>query len=345
MTEREIRVGIVGCGQIALRSHAPGFVRVPSVRIAAVMDPDAKRAEALRESVAPEAKVFTDYEAMLDSGLDAVSICTPNHLHCSMTLSALGRGLHVLCEKPIAGTLADADRMLAAATEAGRVLQINQSLRYHRLYATMAALVQQGRVGEVQHVRCIRAGSSPPNKGWSPGADWFVSKAAQGGLLLDIGIHMVDVIRWVAGDIVSVQGDVNARTPGMEVPDNVRALMRHADGATSVLELSWTFPAGASGFEIHGTKGKLQVVPGDPSLELTTFDEQGERVVSHPELIDDPADSYASFARAIHGEIESVTPGELGRDALAICQAIADSSEQGQRVALPTYCYQQTVGA
>ncbi len=264
MNEPPLRVGIVGCGRIAEVAHVPGFARVPGVRVAALVDSDGQRARALRESVGIDAEVFTDFEAFLGSGLDAVSICTPNHLHAPMTLAAFERGLHVLCEKPIAGTLADADAMIAAAANAGRILQINQTLRYHGLYATIAKIVREGTIGRPQHVRCIRAGGTSPNKGWSPGADWFVSKEAHGGILLDIGIHMADCIRWVAGDVASVFGHVRSHMPGIDVADNVSTLMTHANGCISSLEMSWTFPAAASAFEVHGTAGKIQTVASVP---------------------------------------------------------------------------------
>ncbi len=336
-----LRVGIVGCGKIAQVAHVPGYQNVEGVEVAALVDADAAAAERLRETAGIDAATFTDFGAFLDSGLDAVSICTPNHLHAPMALAALKRGLHVLCEKPIAGTLEDADAMVAAAADAGRVLQINQSLRYHALYATMAQLVRSGAIGQPQHARCLRAGGTSPNRGWSPGADWFVSRAAHGGLLLDIGIHMADCLRWMVGDVERVSGDVQSRTEGVDVPDNVRALMRHAGGCTSVLELSWTFPVGGSALEIYGTEGALTAGAGDRPLTLTTL-KGGERVVSHPELLPPPPDSYACFARAIRGEAASPTPGELGRDALAICLAIAESAETGQatRVPRPTFSHE-----
>lgn len=340
MSKQEIRVGVMGCGRIAEVAHVPGFLAVPGARIAALLDADIKRAEALRDAKQLDAAVFSDIDAFLDSGLDAVTVCTPNHLHNPLTIKALQRGLHVLCEKPIAGTLADADNMIAAAREADRVLQINQSLRYAPLYATLARLVHDGAIGQPQHIRCIRAGGKTPNKGWSPGADWFVSKAAFGGLLLDIGIHMADCIRWIAGDVIRVSGEMTIRTPDIDVPDNVLATMRHANGCTSVLELSWTFPAGASALEIHGTAGKLQTVAEGSGIELTVVDGE-ETTVSHPPLDDALPDSYASFIKAIHGEADSPTPGELGRDSLDICLAIAQSHEQGAAIKLAPHLHHQ----
>lgn len=122
-----LRIGIVGCGKIARVHQAPGFTEIPGVRITALCDPLESQARQIRDQHAPDAVCFTDYEGMLaEAEIDALSICSPNRLHAPMALAALKRGWHVLCEKPIAGTLAEATRMIAAAHKADRVLQMFQ---------------------------------------------------------------------------------------------------------------------------------------------------------------------------------------------------------------------------
>jgi len=327
-----VRLGIAGCGRIAEVAHLLGLSRIKGVRIVALMDTDPAKVRRLRE-LAPGARVFTDYDAFLDDGLDAVSICTPNHLHSPMAVKALHRGLHVLCEKPIAGTLEEASGMIAAAHDAGRILHINHSLRYHPHYATVAQLVHQGAIGTVQHVRCIRAGGSLPNESWSPGADWFVSRAAQGGLLLDIGIHMVDLMRWIAGEVRQVAGSLHRRSARIEVPDNVCALLQFEAGCTGSLELSWTFPVGAGLLEVYGSAGRIRLgaadAPQQTPVELVTL-RHGEETTTYPPLVTRIPDSYECFIRAVTGRSPSPTPGELGRDALAICLAIERSHQSGR---------------
>jgi len=329
--EHLTRIGIAGCGKIAEVSHIPGLNKVKGIKITALLDADPQRAEHLQKNLAPEAAVYHDLDTFLESGLDAISICTPNHLHCPMTLAALNRGLHVLCEKPIAGTYADANKMVAAADANQCVLQINHSLRYDPSYAMIARLVHEGAIGPLQHIRCIRAGGSLPNHSWSPGADWFVSKQAHGGLLLDIGIHMIDVMRWLGGEVDRVAGALQCRTPQIEVPDNVQALLTFKNGCTGCLELSWTLPIGANQLEVYGTLGRIRMGMSDPPLELTTF-RDGESITTHPDVATSIPDSYDCFARAITDKIPSPTPGELGRSALAMCLAIAQSSATGQFV-------------
>ena len=103
MKEKTLRVGLIGCGMITQRSHAPGFAKIPDVQIAALCDPVPDRMVAVRDAHAPDAALFESYEELLASGLvDAVTVATPVHLHGPVTIAALKAGCHVLCEKPMA---------------------------------------------------------------------------------------------------------------------------------------------------------------------------------------------------------------------------------------------------
>ena len=329
---KKLRVGIVGCGKIADVNHIPGYLALKGVQITSLLDIVASRTKEKREKHSLDAECFTDWDAFVASGLDAVSICTPNNLHYPQTMAALKAGLHVLCEKPMAASLGECSRMIAAAKKAKRVLQINQSLRYHRVYQKMAELVADGEIGDPIHIRCIRSGGSTPDKGWSPGARWFVSKASQGGLILDIGVHMADVMQWYLGETVEVAAHVDTRIKTIDVPDNVSALMRYKSGATGVLELSWTMPVGGNMLEIYGTKGAIrQGFNPDHPIELLKPATQKKRLrITYPKPKAKVPDSQRCFLDAIRGKAPSLSPGELGRDAIALCDAIAKSGESGR---------------
>jgi predicted dehydrogenase len=329
-----IRVGVVGCGKIATVSHVPRFHAVKGATIVALCDLDLQKAAALRDANGVKAELFSDYGAMLRSGLlDAVSICTPNVLHAPMTLAAFKAGLHVLCEKPMAATLPEATRMIDAARQAGKVLQINQSLRYIPLYVTLASLIRSGSIGTPTHVRCLRASANTPDVGWSPGASWFVQRASQGGIILDIGIHMADMMKWYLGEVTEVTAFVDTRKPGIDVPDNVVALFRFKQGGSGTLELSWTTPTGGGLLEIYGTKGTIRSGFGKEPIELTRV-RGANKVVSYPEVKNSVKDSFEGFLAAIAGKRPSVTPGELGRDALAICDAMVRAADTRRSVAV-----------
>jgi len=336
---RKLRIGIIGCGKIATVDHVPHYKSIPGVEIVSLLDIKRRQIDKLKDALDLDAKGFTDEVRFLNSGLDAVSICTPNCFHYPQTLAALKHGIHVLCEKPMAATPAECTGMIAAARSKKRVLQINQSLRYLPIYQTMADLVQKGAIGEPTHVRCIRAGGPTPDIGWSPGAKWFVSKKYQGGLILDIAVHMTDLMRWMAGDISQVAAYVDTRITRIDVPDNVMVLTRFANGATGVLELSWTFPVGAGYLEVYGTKGTLRqgFDPNHPIEVLAPGAKHGQYKVAHPKLTKNAKTSQQGFVDAILGNAPSVTPGELGRKAIAMCDAIAKSGQTGKFVSVKRY--------
>ncbi|MCK5802535.1 MAG: Gfo/Idh/MocA family oxidoreductase [Lentisphaeria bacterium] len=327
-----IRVGIVGCGMIATKNHLPAFTTVGGFEVTALCDILPERMAERAESFELEnATRFTDCNALFASGLvDAVAICTPNDLHCPQTIAACEAGLHVLCEKPMAGSLEESTAMIAAAKAAGVVLQINQSIRYSAPYRSIVDAVESGAIGEVFHARCIRAGAGTPNKGWSPGADWFVQKKHEGGLLVDIGIHMADLLRQIMGDAKTVAGLVDTRLPDIDVPDNINALFRFESGATATLELSWTLPGGAGFLEIYGTEGRIRMGFNGNAVEMVRI-AGGKQVAS---TINPAAHcrSQDSFRDAVLGVGSSLTPGEYGRRALALCLAIEQSSTTGQFV-------------
>ncbi|MFO7974665.1 MAG: Gfo/Idh/MocA family oxidoreductase [Candidatus Hydrogenedentota bacterium] len=336
---RKIRIGIIGCGKIAHMDHVPHYKHMRNVEIVSLLDVKRKQIDTLKEAFNLDSEGFTNKDKFFDSGLDAVSICTPNCFHYAQTITALKKNMHVLCEKPMAATLGECTRMIAAAKRKKRTLQINQTLRYLPLYRTMADLVQKGTIGDPLHVRCIRAGASTPDIGWSPGAKWFVSKEYQGGVILDIAVHMADLMRWVAGDITHVAAFVDKRLKRIDVPDNVSALTRFSNGATGVLELSWTFPVGAVYFEVYGTKGILRqgFDPEHPLEIMKAGAKDGKRNVTHPPLKKQVKTSQQVFVDAILGKASSDTPGELGRDAVALCDAIAKSGQTGKFVRVKRY--------
>lgn len=328
---KAIRIGIAGCGKIARVAHAKNLKKIRGAKIVSLLDIVPEKIDELRAMHDLDAEGYTDFKKFLNSDLDAICVCTPNVFHYPMTMAALKAGMHVLCEKPVAATLPEATRMIAAAKKAKKVLHINQTLRYMAEYQTIAKQIEKGVIGDVIHARVMRAARDTPNHNWSPGADWFVSSEYQGGMLLDIGIHMADVLKWYCGEAVEVSGRLDTRTKGIDVPDNVNALFRFKSGATGVMELSWTVPTAPGLLEIYGTKGtirmgvdshagggeKIMIVrPGKPNMS--------------PPLPKRVTSSFQSFINAVNGKAPSPTPGELGRNSLALCDAIAKSSASGK---------------
>jgi len=329
MDGQKVRVGIIGCGMITQRSHAPRFAQIPNVALTALCDTNRERMAGVRDSHAPQAELFSDYRELVQSGLvDAVSIASPVFLHCPMTVAALEAGCHVLCEKPMGMSQAQTGEMVVAARQAGKVLQINLSRRYDPFYQTVARMLEEGCVGQVRHIRAIRVHTTAPDEGWSPGASWFVTRAQGGGIVGDIGVHVGDMMQWYGGAIQSVSALTCTRRAGIDVVDNATALFGFTSGATGVLELSWTSPINTMSFEVHGSEGVLAAGPPGAPIKVTRRD--GEPIALGPDDLDPPGhSSFECFARAIAGVAPTPVPGEIGHAIQGVLDAIIKSGEQG----------------
>lgn len=329
MSDSLIRVGIIGCGMITQRSHAPSYSAIPNVSITALCDVLPERMEKVRDEHAPDAALFTDYHELLQSGLvDAVSVATPVYLHCPMTVAALQAGCHVLCEKPMGMSQVETAQMVSAAKSAGKVLQINLSRRYDPFYQTVARLLAEGAIGEVRHLRAIRVHTSAPDQGWSPGATWFVTRSQGGGIVGDIGVHVGDMMQWYGGEVASVSAQTDSRRKDIDVVDNATALFRFRSGATGVLELSWTSPTNHMSFEILGSEGILSA--GAPGDGIQIRKRNGESVTVAPADFNPPGpNSFQCFADAIAGVAPTPVPGETGQAIQLVLDAILASGEQG----------------
>lgn len=330
----KISIGVIGCGKIAHVDHVPNLLNVKGVAITALYDVVNKKMALLDDAFGLGARRHDSLDALLEQKPDAVVVCTPNSLHYPQTMAALKAGCHVLCEKPMAATSPECSRMIAAAKRAGKVLHINQTLHYWPAYVTFAKLVADGAVGAVQHVRCLRFHGSSPDVGWSPGAKWFVSKAYAGGIVLDIGVHMADVLKWVAGPVAEISAFNDTRDKKIDVLDNARALLRFESGATGVLELSWTTPVGGGLLEVYGTKGTMRMgFAPDGQTELMTLSGKSPTPkVKYPKPLKNVPTSQQAFVNALQGKAASPTPGELGRDAVALCEAVMKSGATGRIV-------------
>ncbi len=332
MTQK-ITIGIIGCGKIAHVDHVPHLLNVRGVAITDLYDISPEKMSVLDRTFSLGASHHASIDDLLAESPDAVVVCTPNSLHREQTLAALRAGCHVLCEKPMAASTPECTKMIDAALKAGRILHINHSLHYLPPYFALAYLVQSGAIGKVRHVRCLRFHDSTPDIGWSKGASWFVSKAFSGGIVLDIGVHMVDLMKWLAGPVSEINAITETRTRTLDVVDNVCALLRFESGATGILELSWTAPVECGLIEVYGDKGALRMgFAPDVHLEWLCPSGQEKTKMRYPKAPETLPTSQQAFVDAIVRGKPSPTPGELGRDAVALCEAILKSGERQRSV-------------
>ena len=307
-----MRLALVGCGAIARRVHLPAF-RAVGVDMVAFASGSRLSAEA----AAAEWGSGTVYDGWLDAiaDVDAVAICAPNSLHAPIAIAAAQAGKHVFVEKPMAVTVAEADAMIAAADAAGVVLMPAHNARFAPPFRAARAAIADGVIGAVTGVRAALGHPGP--EAWSPGATWFRDPArAGGGALLDLGIHLADVLRAVLDDeVVEVAAMLTDSAP---VDDAAHVLLRFTRGATASLHASWSARPGPDHqLTVFGTEGTLHVDAATP-LNLLRASGGG------PELLSMPADDVnvcAMFAEAVaSGTTPPVTAAD-GRAAVAIVAA------------------------
>ena len=271
-----IRVAVAGCGKIAQVRHLPEYREHPEARIWGLFDLNRERAEAL--AVQYGAKVYPSYEALLaDPQVDAVSVCAANTAHAEMAIAALRAGKHVLCEKPMATTLADCERMVIAARESGKTLMIGQNQRLTPAHQKAWELVEQGAIGRVLTFSTTFCHGGPETWSVDPGANtWFFDKnKAALGVMADLGVHKTDLIQYLLGQTVT---EVSAKlctldkkfadgTP-ISVDDNAICTFTMSGGAVGTMIASWTHYCGEDNATVlYGTEGGLRVYD-DPAHSL-----------------------------------------------------------------------------
>ncbi|MBO7745422.1 Gfo/Idh/MocA family oxidoreductase [Paenibacillus sp. MWE-103] len=248
------RVGIIGCGGIANGKHLPSLAQVKEAEIVAFCDIIVEKAEQAKEKYGnEESKVYSDYKEMLkDASIDVIHVCTPNDSHAAISIDALEAGKHVLCEKPMAKTAADARKMLEAAKRTGKKLSIGYNNRYRADSRYLKQAVDAGELGEIYFAKAhaIRRRAVPT---WGV----FLDEEKQGGgPLIDIGTHALDLVLWMMDNyepqvvlgrayhkLSQTENAANAWGPWdpakFTVEDSAFAMITMKNGATVILESSW----------------------------------------------------------------------------------------------------------
>ncbi len=324
----KIKIGLIACGKIARRHHVPELLKLDKrAEINALYDLNKTNADSLKKELSLNCTIFNSIEDLLKSDIDAVIISTPNNSHFEITIQALEAGKHVLVEKPMAVSLKEADKMIASAKAKKLYLQVNQTVRYTPTYQKIKQLIDKGTIGVPQHIRCIRTASCSPDKEWSPGAKWFISKEFGGGIIMDIAVHMIDMMAWYAGDIDNIYAVNKVISADSEVVDNVSAVIEFNKGATGVLELSWNLTPECSLLEIYGSKGAIRLGFDGDEIKVCT---DGKKFRTRK--AGKAKSSQAYFLDGIKGKTMVPRPEEIGRRALAYCKAISESGEKKKSI-------------
>lgn len=244
-------IAIVGAGGIAT-AYGQALQGVRDLQLTAVVDPDETARARFRTVVG-----FASLDAMFAAGVRpaaALVLAPPVH-HEPLTLQLLRAGVHVLCEKPLAPTVAAATRMLLAARAAGRQVMMGSKFRYTPDVAAARDLLDEGRCGDVVLYENVFCSHVDMSRRWN--ADPAISG---GGVLIDNGCHSVDLARYLLGPIARVQAQFGRRAQPIAVEDTARMLFTSASGALGAIDLSWSVHKETDAYvRVHGTRGTLEV--------------------------------------------------------------------------------------
>jgi myo-inositol 2-dehydrogenase/D-chiro-inositol 1-dehydrogenase len=351
---KTLGVGVIGCGSIATSVHLPALNRLGSLaRLVHVCDVRGAVAEqTARRHGAP--RWTTDHRVLLDDpAVDAIIIATPEILHAEETIDAARAGKHVLCEKPIAATLDEADRMITATEQAGVRFMVGHSRRFTGRYRAVHEILVSGAVGAPvlirENERRPRAQYSVLNLPvdiWQPEPErpqpWKDLARYSGGVARGHAIHELDLFRWFAGaEARSVQAEAKITVPGREVPDAITVQVEFLNDVLGACDLYSQAPTGYPYYhqlEIIGTDGILRARDSD-MITLTSFDGHGMHHPAAYESLLHIDDAYVVQQRLFYEAVLSGGPLPLdprdARAALEITLAAMRAAETGQRVELP----------
>lgn len=351
----KIKVGVIGSGGIARACHIPGYLSIPDeCEIVWVCDID----EALAERTAKEHGIphwGSDYRKLLqDQPVDAVSVTTPNRYHLEPTVAALEAGVHVLCEKPLAMTGAEARQMVDAANKAGKILQVALQWRFSGAGQFMKKYIESGEMGEIYYARAqaLRRRNVPA---WGV----FIDKEQQGGgPLIDIGVHILDFTLFLMGypKPVSVSAstwNTLGTNPALfnfwgdydrakfTVEDMAVGFIRFEGGKTVVLESS--FMANMDEQEkfassLFGTVAGADIRLGQDGGIKIYSEKNGQLFDLSPRNVQYVQSEHTlevqAFIRAIASGGESPVPGEHGLMLNAIFDALYKSADEQKEIAV-----------
>ena len=320
---------LIGASTIAAE-HMIGALRGAGQDLAAVVSTTPARAQdfADRHNI-PVASAQLD-AVMAAPRIEAVYISSTNEKHLGQALAAIAAGKHVLCEKPLALTLAEAAEMVRAARQAGRVLATNHHLRCAGSHRAIRDLIAGGRIGRVLSLRLFHAVHLPPHlQGWR-----IDNPAAGGGVIPDITVHDADVARFLLGETpVSVVAEMVASGLGQGVEDSAMSVWTMPSGVQVQSHESFTHPFAGSGLEVHGDKGSIfarGVMTQQPvgAIELVTAAGREAVPFSAHNLY---AQGVADFLSAVAGQGAPAATGEDGVASLAVALAVREAARTGQR--------------
>lgn len=349
-----LKVGLIGCGAIALSAHIPALSRLGSLAsLVSICDIREDVAERTARSLGVP-HWTSDYQQLLDNpSIDAVIITTPEFLHAEQTIAAAKAGKHVLCEKPIATSLPEADAMIAATEKAGVHFMVAHSRRFTARYQAVRQIIDSGSLGEIVLIRenerrpvAHYSALNLPVEHWQPDStttgSWKDAARYSGGVARGHAIHEMDLFRWFAGsEVQAVSAASKITAVGREVPDAMSFHLEFENGVFAACDLFTHAPSNYPYFhqlEIIGTEAIIRARDTN-MITLTKFDAAGAHFPVAYETLLHVNDAYFNEQKAFFETIRDDRPLPLdpasARAALEIALAASHAAATGTRVEIP----------
>jgi len=342
---KKIGIGIVGAGWVADNIHAPCHMKNPSAKIVAVADILEKAAKSLAQKYGCKAW-YTDYKKMFErSDIDVIDICVPNYRHADISVSATEAGKNVICEKPLAISVEQADKMVASAKRHGVKLMYAENSLFAPALTRAKGIIDEGGIGKILYIeaRETHSGSHSPFA--------IQKKYSGGGCLLHLGCHPVGESLWLIDKPVKrVYAETGNLYHDIEVEDFATLLMRFEDDRASTVQANYITKGGMDDrVEIYGTDG-VMLVNWTKSDQVRVFSEKGysyavEKVdittgwanVTVNDLWDlGYTNELRHFVECVAEDKKPFPNGEFGRNVLKVIFAGYKSAEEGKPITLQT---------
>ncbi|WP_066190967.1 MULTISPECIES: Gfo/Idh/MocA family protein [Gracilibacillus] len=338
------KIAIVGAGVISA-SHAKAITAHPEADLVAICDIEQEKAEKLANDFDVK-KIYTDYDKMFkQEAIDIVSICVPSGYHADATIAAAQHGIHVLCEKPLDITSKNMSKMI----EACRSHRVKLGAVYQRRTLDAAIktkkAIQEGKLGKMvlgdAYLKYYRSPEYYESAGWR--GTWEIDG---GGALMNQGIHGVDLIQWMMGEVESVFAYTAPLVRNIEVEDTAVIAVKYKNGAFGVIQgTTSVYPGQETRFELHGENGSIifadsgfkqwkfsgkeEEMPQASNTEGGSNDPKAISNKGHYIFVDD-------MIQAIKEDREPLVSGEEARKAVDLLLAIYESARTGKEVQLST---------
>jgi UDP-N-acetyl-2-amino-2-deoxyglucuronate dehydrogenase len=342
---KSFRIGLIGCGRIS-KNHLDALKKVDGLTLAAVADIDVERARQAGESHG--VPFYRSLDEMLSatdhSGIDIVSICTPSGMHTAQGVTIAKAGKHVLTEKPMAISLAQADELIRATDDAGVHLFVVKQNRLNPPIQLLKRAVDKGRFGRIYMANVTVRWQRPQE--YYAAEPWRGTWEFDGGAITNQASHYVDLIQWLVGPVESVMAKTATQARKIEAEDSGIGILKFRSGALGVVEVNvLTYPKNLEGsIAIMGEKGTVKI--GGTAVNrvehwlFEDYDDDDKLVESAstnpPNVYGFGHEGYyRNVLSVLRGEAKPDTDGRAGRKSLELILGMYESAKTGREVPIP----------